>query len=188
MEKKNKILKIIFIVNVIILVASYIFCFQNPQMDVPGICVECCWGRQIPFRLGTILAIGQAIALIVGGIMASLPRSKGRYITINVMSIICVCFAALQVLLFLLEPNLSNHGREFTGKTLEMINMYKLQFNVQKIVNIILAMIQIIAIVIANNELKSLEKEQRDKNQEYYNSMKRELYRTKNTFNMSDYF
>jgi len=158
MERENKLINRLIILNAIILVVSFLFCFRNTDMNVPGMCDECSFGATLPFTVGFVMAIIQGIMAVILLFFMRASNSVAKYENIGIMSKAGIFFTVLQILVFWLPPNIEGHDA-FTYEALDMIKMYNIQFIVEKIASGIMMTVYVTIIVYSSNLRKRMKPE-----------------------------
>ena len=137
MCNSRKIVKILAIINVILLVGMYLFCFINQPGSISGVCDECAAGTSITFAFATMVFIILAIMAIVMCCSAWNIKSKGKFIIIIVLGVISILFALLERAIFSGSPSVGWH-EDMTEKALKLVDLLDVQYVVARIICIVL--------------------------------------------------
>lgn len=133
----RKIVKILTIINIIILVGMYLFCFINQPGNIPGVCDECAAGTSITFTFATMVFIILAIMAIIMSCNAWNIKSKGKCVTILILSIVSILFALLERAIFSGNPSVGWH-EDMTEKALKLVDLLDVQYVAARIISILL--------------------------------------------------
>lgn len=133
----RKIVKILTIINIIILVGMYLLCFINQPGSIPGVCDECSIGTSMTSTFATMVFIILAIMAVVMCCKAWNIKSKGKYVTILILSIISILFALLERAIFSGSPSVGWH-EDMTEKALKLVGLLDVQYVAARIICIVL--------------------------------------------------
>lgn len=152
----RKIVKILTIINIIILVGMYLFCFINQPGNIPGVCDECAAETSITFTFATMVFIILAIMAIIMSCNAWNIKSKGKCVTILILSIVSILFALLERAIFSGNPSVGWH-EDMTEKALKLVDLLDVQYVAARIISILLMVWNGLMVVASSYGLKRWE-------------------------------
>lgn len=150
----SKIIKILTILNICILLGMALFCFQNSDLNIDGICDECCIYTEEIFTFSKIVLVLQAIVVIAMFRQSRKSEERSKYGFVSGLAWIGIFLALIQLGAFYINPGASAHGRKI--KAIEMMDM---QIEVAMITSLVLVVANIILLVSAKMFIHQSDKE-----------------------------
>ena len=151
MEKHTKRLYIITIANFILFVLMLLFCFQNKEIDVDGLCIDCIGesGTTDILFMGFLINILQVVFAAIMCICLRWFRKPDGNLGIAVFSVINMILSFWQVFWFIScsVDFGTGHGSPTTARGQLIVDMLEIQVSTVKVMNIVMIIVNILLLI-----------------------------------------
>lgn len=159
-EKRNMgdkcalVIKILLILNIVIMVGMFLFCYRNSDLEVEGICDECSLYTGGMFLFSKLLLVIQAIMGII--MLKQIRDLDETYNNAWVSGLACVniFFSAIQTGVFYFIPGASTHDESYR----DIVEQIDMQICVAEIISIVLLVMSIALFVLSRLNARAIRK------------------------------